>query len=53
MNDLYTEKFKKDTIKIILDNVEDLEAWSAWNDGKLSDDIQNIKALLNKIRGAI
>lgn len=51
MNDLYTKGYKNDTIQIIMDQLHDLELWSVNNNDEHSEDIQNLKALLNKIRG--
>ena len=42
----YNEQYKNDTIKLILNQLDDLETWSAYNDDKHMKVIQELKYIL-------
>lgn len=47
----YDEKFKDNTIQIILDELEELDKWSVYNDDKYGELLETIKKSVKIMRG--
>lgn len=50
---LYTEKFLKDTLNLLKDNLKDLELWSVWNEDKYQVTISVIKEKIFSIEQSL
>lgn len=50
MSDYFNEEYKQNTLKIILDNLKDLEEWSTNNNDKYLGIIQMIIKLITALQ---
>ena len=50
MSELYDLKFAKDTVQIILDQIEDLEKWSVYNGDSLNQETHELRSKAEAIQ---
>lgn len=50
MKDLYTKKFLFDTLFLLSKEIEDLSAWSAYNDDIANEEIAELQEKSNQLR---
>ncbi len=50
MEKIYTEQFAKETIEIIVGELQDLSKWSVYNDDICNEEINEIENQLQKIQ---
>jgi len=50
MDYLRSNKFAKDTVDVMLDDMKDLETWSVYNDDKYQDEILELKERVENLK---